>query len=725
LTHGGRTSLLRPLESLEDRTVPVSAIIAAGADVGGGPRVALIDRATGTITHDFFAYDASFLGGVRVATADMNGDTAADVVTAPGPGGGSRVKVFDGKTGSLIREFNAFESGFLGGLTVAVGDVNADKTADIVLGAEAGGGPRVAVYDGKTNAVLRDFFAYAPTFLGGVRVAAADVTGDGAADVVVGAGVGGGPHVQVFDGKTGAVGSSFFAYDAGFNGGVWVAAADLTADGKAEVVTGAGFGGGPDVRIFNGNTGETLSAFMAYGDGFRGGVRVAAYALDGTGRPAVVTAPGIGGGTEIRIFNTAGGKASSLFSAFESGFLGGAFVAASGLPSGLTPISGGGLGDFFNPNPANGPTLVTLNLDPLNINLLGLQIETSPITVAVSVNTGDGQLLGNLLTVVANLVNLEGVNTALNNVLDNVVSLVNAATLVIDTAVGGGPLSTATASTTPVLDLFVAPVHLDLLGARVDTSPIRLAIRAHAGEGLVLGNVLSAVAHLFDPPLPEQLDLNFINNRLEELLAQLEAALPGLPSAPVSPVTITDNSQVLRLNVPPIDVNLLGLNLKTDEIKVNADAQVGPGELLGNVLTTLLNTLNATPAERERLSNTLNGLLAKVIGVLNATHLVLPAGAVEGLSSVLQMLALPDLVTAEPGAVAPVLNLVIASPDGSTPPVDVDLLGLKITTSNIRAQLLATTGEGQVLGNLVYNVAHLLDPGGSLNLLTILAQLGL
>jgi len=57
--------------------------------------------------------------------------------------------------------------------------------------------------------------------------------------------------------------------------------------------------------------------------------------------------------------------------------------------------------------------------------------------------------------------------------------------------------------------------------------------------------------------------------------------------------------------------------------------------------------------------------------------------------------------------------------------VDVDLLGLKITTSNIRAQLLATTGEGKVLGNLVYNVAHLLDPGGSLNLLTILGQLGL
>ena len=43
----------------------------------------------------------------------------------------------------------------------------------------------------------------------------------------------------------------------------------------------------------------------------------------------------------------------------------------------------------------------------------------------------------------------------------------------------------------------------------------------------------------------------------------------------------------------------------------------------------------------------------------------------------------------------------------------------------VHAQLIAQTGQGQVLGNLVYNVAHLLDPGGTLNLLTILNQLGL
>jgi hypothetical protein len=704
--------LLR-VEGLEDRSAPATAVLAVGADAGGGPRVTVLDPATGAALQSFFAYDPAFTGGVRVAVGDLSGDGNPDVVTAPGPGTGPDVKVFDGKTGALLRTLPAFEAGFTGGVNLAVADVTGDGAADVVAGACMGGGPRVRVLDGKTGAAVRDFFAFEPGFAGGVRVAAADVTGDGAADVVAAAGSGGGPAVRVFDGATGTPVRSFFAFEPTFAGGVYVGAADLTGDGTADVVAGAGAGGGPAVRVFDGATAELVHSFFAYDPAFAGGVRVSAFALAAFARPVILTAPGEGGGPDVRLFDAAGGSPVSVPTGIDPGFLGGVYVGGTSFAATAAgELAPGPIASVVAPAPATGPTLVTLHLDPLDVNLLGLQVQTSPITVTVSVDTGDGKLLGNLLTVVANLVNLEGVNAALNNVLDSVVGLVNDATLIINSAVGGGPLSTAPASTTPVLDLFVAPVHLDLLGARVDTSPITVTIKANAGDGLVLGNLLTAVSHLFDPPLPNKLNLNFINNRLDKLLDQLEATIPGVPSAPVTPVVITSNSQVLRLNVPPIDLNLLGLNLKTEEIRVNADAQVGPGELLGNVLTTVLNALDATPEERQRLSNNLNAILAKVVGILNATDLVLPPGAIAGLSQVLQTLALPDLVTAEPGATVPVLNLVIASPDGNSPPVDVDLLGLKITTSNIRAELIATTGEGQVLGNLVYNVAHLLDPGG-------------
>jgi len=167
------------------------------------------------------------------------------------------------------------------------------------------------------------------------------------------------------------------------------------------------------------------------------------------------------------------------------------------------------------------------------------------------------------------------------------------------------------------------------------------------------------------------------------------------------------------------------LVLQTSQIQVNADAQTGNGLLLGNVLTTLLNTLGATPQNLTTLNNNLNALLAKVIGVLNASSLTLPSNAVSQLSQVLQTLAVPNLVTSATTATAPILNLSIASTDGTTPPVDANLLGLVVTTSNIQAQLFAQTGDGEVLGNLLYNVANLLNPGGSLNLLAILDQLGL
>jgi hypothetical protein len=167
------------------------------------------------------------------------------------------------------------------------------------------------------------------------------------------------------------------------------------------------------------------------------------------------------------------------------------------------------------------------------------------------------------------------------------------------------------------------------------------------------------------------------------------------------------------------------LLLKTDPITVNATASEGDGLLLGNLLKTALNTLGATQEELTRLNTNLNSVLAKVIGVLNASTLTLPAGVLDTLTPALQTLAVSNLINAAPGSTASVLDLVISSSDAS-PPVSLDLLGVLVTTSDIKVNLSARTGDGQILDNLLFNVSNLLNSGSAASsLLCLLGLLGL
>ena len=372
------------------------------------------------------------------------------------------------------------------------------------------------------------------------------------------------------------------------------------------------------------------------------------------------------------------------------------------------------------------PTVLNLTLNPIDLNLLGLEVRlygqdtSSPVTVTVSAQPGSGELLGNLLTDVAGLLNLQGVSNALDTVLNNVVSLVNQSTLSVNGQTGTG---TAT-STTPVLDAFIAPVHLNLLGALVDTSPIHLQILAHAGNGLLLGNIVTDLANLLNNPTGNV--VHDVEHGLNNLLGELNTLFPTIPAAPTpAPAPAPPGSfQVLSLTLAPIDLNLLGLILQTSTIQVNATAQSANGELLGNLLVDLLDNLHVSQSDLNTINADLNGVLAKVVGILNQTTLTIPSAALGALIPVLQELTSPTLINTSGAPVPPqpVLNLNIATSDGS-PPVDVNLLGVVVTTSNLQVQLLAQPGNGLILGNLVYNASHLLD-GGLLSVLNILNVLG-
>ena len=310
---------------------------AVGADAGTTAEVKVYD-AGGKLICDFDAYP-NFQGGVRVAVGDINADGIDDVITAAGFGGGPHVQVFDGKLlvygvaeriVSALGSYYAYNPQFRGGVYVAVGDVNGDGRPDIITGADAGGGPHVIAWDNVTSNALVSFFAYDGSFHGGVRVAAGDLDGDGKAEIITGAGSGGGPHVRAFNSK-GQVVQETFAFDANFLGGVYVGAGDVNGDGKSDIIVGAGAGGTPEVRVLSGINLAQLRSFRAYDSAWFGGVRVSVADVDFDGFCDIITGAGPGGGPHVVTYSGRDGSILNSYYAWPLEFPFGVYVAGDGI----------------------------------------------------------------------------------------------------------------------------------------------------------------------------------------------------------------------------------------------------------------------------------------------------------------------------------------------------------------------------------------------------------
>jgi hypothetical protein len=152
------------------------------------------------------------------------------------------------------------------------------------------------------------------------------VSGDGTSDLLVSAGFLGGPRVALFDG-TSVSGSApvklvpdFFAFEDSLRNGAFVAAGDLTGDGKADLAFGGGPGGAPRVRVFDGakllaagsfsNLDSIASAaqvanFFAGDTSSRGGVRLAMRDADGDGKTDLIAGSGAGEPAQVRVYKAA------------------------------------------------------------------------------------------------------------------------------------------------------------------------------------------------------------------------------------------------------------------------------------------------------------------------------------------------------------------------------------------------------------------------------------
>jgi hypothetical protein len=274
----------------------------------------------------------SWTGGMRSTVGDVTGDGWADYIFAAAPGGGPRIVVVDGVSLQNVSSFYAYSSTFHGGVYVGSGDIDGDGLAEIVTGAGATGGPHVQAFNASGVNTGTSFFAYSPNFTGGVTVATGDLDGDGKDEIITGAASNGGAHVRSFN-ASGVLGTlNFFAYAETFQGGVNVAAGDINGDGLAEVITGPGPTGSPNVKFFDSN-GDQLTSFYAYLQDFAGGVSVGVIDPTNTGTFSVVTGPGNpsayypGPRVNLYTWNPPTAEFLTNFLAYPNGYDGGIWVA--------------------------------------------------------------------------------------------------------------------------------------------------------------------------------------------------------------------------------------------------------------------------------------------------------------------------------------------------------------------------------------------------------------
>jgi hypothetical protein len=214
-------------------------------------------------------------------------------------------------------------------VSIATASFDNGVTTKIISGTGIGYSPHVQ-YMNTDGTQKTGFYAYDPSFIGGVDVASGDVDGDGIDEIITGTKTGA-PHVQVFD-TEGKIKASFYAFDPNFTGGVNVGSYDIDGDGKYEVLVGAGAGGSPRVRVLKLDGSEVLS-FYAYAESFAGGVDVASGDVTGNSDDEILTVPGPGGSAHLRTFGKNGVALSNGFNAYEAytGYTGGARISVGNI----------------------------------------------------------------------------------------------------------------------------------------------------------------------------------------------------------------------------------------------------------------------------------------------------------------------------------------------------------------------------------------------------------
>jgi len=305
--------------------------IITSAGPGGSPHIRAFNK-EGLAESDpnkLFAYGENSRQGVFVATGDIDADGLDEIITAPRVGGGPQVRVFEKDGTQRGIEIWPFHPDTRTGINVASGDVDSDGKDEIAMSQSENGQAWVKVYKyNNAKEVVGEWNAFGEATCG-ASVAMSDIDNDGGDEVIVAAGYGCGPQVKIYE-ANGTFLKQFFAFEESYHGGLDVTAGDISGDGFRKDIIVSKKQEVAEIKVFHlGSTIETLASFRAF-NSFTVGAFVDSADIDEDDTDEIIVGASNGGGPQVELYESDGTKIDTTFFAYDESARGGVDIA-SGL----------------------------------------------------------------------------------------------------------------------------------------------------------------------------------------------------------------------------------------------------------------------------------------------------------------------------------------------------------------------------------------------------------
>lgn len=269
---------------------------------------------SGVRKKQFYPYGKKYSKGVKLTTGDLDGDREDEIITATQKGVVQQIKIFNSQGKAVLKKaFYPYgkKSVYKNCETnLATGDINGDGKDEIAVSLDCFRQIKIFNKNGKK---IYSFYPFSKA--AGSNFVMADFDGQTGDEIAVVQATSAKPLVKIFRLENGKfkLKKQFYAYQKNKNIKMNLAAGDINADGKAELIVSPAHEFSRPIRVFNQN-GRQLKKTNLYpfGRNFTNGINVAAFDANQDGYSEILVSKELGENNQVKIYSWKQKKAKLL-----------------------------------------------------------------------------------------------------------------------------------------------------------------------------------------------------------------------------------------------------------------------------------------------------------------------------------------------------------------------------------------------------------------------------